>query len=167
MILDNIYIKSNCNEIHIIDNTSNFFTEYHLYKFGITYKKYFLEFFMKLFNCEENIIVNKKGRALKFWEYRILAYLYNKGFEKKEFLEMLTDLLKRHDYFNHDVDINYERIRTIVDSKLKTSFDKDVIIQLHYFVQCIWKNGSKDLTFYTLHNQEHSVELIQKLFKYK
>lgn len=161
MILDNIYIKSNCNEIHIIDNTSNFFTEYHLYKFGITYKKYFLEFFMKLFNCEENIIVNKKGRALKFWEYRILAYLYNKGFEKKEFLEMLTDLLKRHDYFNHDVDINYERIRTIVDSKLKTSFDKDVIIQLHYFVQCIWKNGSKDLTFYTLHNQEHSVELIQ------
>lgn len=161
MILGNIYIKSNCNEIHIMDNTSHFFTEYHLYKFGITYKKYFLEFFLKLFNCEENIIVNKKGRALKFWEYRILAYLYNKGFEKKEFLEMLTDLYQRHDYFNHDVDINYERIRTIVDSKLKTSFDKDVIIQLHYFVQCIWKNGSKDLTFYTLHNQEHSVELIQ------
>lgn len=161
MILDNIYIKVNSNEIHIIDNTSDFFDNYQLYKFGITYKKYFLEFFMKLFNCENNIIVSKKGKALKFWEYKILAYLHNKGFDKKEFLEMLINLLKNHDYFNHDVDINYERIRIIVDNKLKTSCDKDIIIQLHYFVQCIWKNGSRDLTFYTLHNQEHSVELIQ------
>lgn len=159
LILDNIYIKD--KEIHIINNMSDFFMEYELYKFGISYKKYFIDFFMKLFNCEDNIIINKKGKSLKFWEYRILAYLQNRGFDLNEFLDMLTDLLERYDYFNHDVDINYERIRKIVDNKLKTVFDKDVIIQLHYFVQCIWKNGSRDLTFYTLHNQEHSVELIQ------
>ena len=29
----------------------------------------------------------------------------------------------------------------------------------------LWKNGSKDLTFFTLHNQEHSIELIQNYMK--
>lgn len=165
LILDNIYIDDNANDkdrcIHIINNISNFYVDYEVFKFSIPYKKYFFDFFMKLFNCEDNIIVNKKGRALKFWEYRILAYLHNKGFNLVDFLEMVDKLLERYDYFNHDVDINFERIRLIVDNRLKTVSDKDAIIQLHYFVQCIWKNGSRDLTYYTLHNQEHSVELIQ------
>lgn len=165
LILDNIYVEDDANDrgrcIHIINNISNFYVDYEVFKFSIPYKKYFFDFFMKLFNCEDNIIVNKKGRALKFWEYRILAYLHNKGFNLVDFLEMVDKLLERYDYFNHDVDINFERIRLIVDNKLKTVSDKDAIIQLHYFVQCIWKNGSRDLTYYTLHNQEHSVELIQ------
>lgn len=165
LILDNIYVEDDANDrdrcIHIINNISNFYVDYEVFKFSIPYKKYFFDFFMKLFNCEDNIIVNKKGRALKFWEYRILAYLHNKGFNLVDFLEMVDKLLERYDYFNHDVDINFERIRLIVDNRLKTVSDKDAIIQLHYFVQCIWKNGSRDLTYYTLHNQEHSVELIQ------
>lgn len=77
--MDNIYIDDNANDkdrcIHIINNISNFYVDYEVFKFSIPYKKYFFDFFMKLFNCEDNIIVNKKGRALKFWEYRILAYL--------------------------------------------------------------------------------------------
>lgn len=159
LMLDNIYV--NGRNIHIINNISKFFVKYEVFQFGIPYKHYFLNFFMKLFNCEDNIIVNKKGRSLKFWEYRILAYLHNKGFYLVDFLDMVDDLLEQYDYFNHDVDINFERIRMIVDNKLKNASDKDTIIQLHYFVQCIWKNGSRDLTYYTLHNQEHSVELIQ------
>lgn len=161
--IDNIYIsrKSKVKNIFIIDNTSEFYETYKAYLYDKNYLTYFLEFFTKLFNCENNIIINNKSRALKFWEYRILAYLNNKGFRLDEFLNMLDELLAKYDYFNHDVDINYERIRTIVDSKLLLASDKDIIMQLHYFVQCIWKNGSKDLTFFTLHNQEHSVELIQ------
>ena len=164
LMLDNIYVNidEDGKYIHIINNISKFYTDYEVHQFSIPYKQYFLKFFMKLFNCEDNnIIVNKKGRALKFWEYRILAYLHNKGFNVDNFLEMIDELLEQYDYFNHDVDINFERIRLIVDNKLKTVSDKDAIIQLHYFVQCIWKNGSRDLTYYTLHNQEHSVELIQ------
>lgn len=161
LLIDNIYVNNDGKHIYIINNTSTFYSKYEVFQFGISYKHYFLNFFMKLFNCEENIIVNKKGRALKFWEYRILAYLHNKGFNLDYFLEMVDELTEKYDYFNHDVDINFERIRLIVDNRLKLDSDKDVIIQLHYFVQCIWKNGSRDLTFYTLHNQEHSVELIQ------
>ena len=159
--IGNIYVDDKCNCIHIINNISKFYMDYEIFKFTIPYKQCFLTFFMKLFDCEDNIIVNNKGRALKFWEYRILAYLHNKGFNVDDFLNMIDDLLEKHDYFNHDVDINFERIRLIVDNKLNTVSDKDIIIQLHYFVQCIWKNGSRDLTYYTLHNQEHSVELIQ------
>ena len=49
----------------------------------------------------------------------------------------------------------------IVDENLKTSKEKDIILLLHYYVHCSWKNGSKDLYFYTLHNEEHSLMLIR------
>jgi len=36
---------------------------------------------------------------------------------------------------------------------------------VHKYTCDIWKNGSKHLYFYTLHNQEHAVDLIQNSIK--
>lgn len=148
------------NIISILDNITSEYKQLKVYQYGVNYKELFLEFFKKVFNCKESILVNDKGKPLKFWEYRILAYLSFKNFSVKDFLDMLIDLLENHDFYNHDVDSNFERIKTIVDEKLGNSRDKDVILQLHYYLHCVWKNGSKDLPFFTLHNQEHSIELI-------
>lgn len=161
LVLNNIFIKKDEDKVIIFDDTSYFFDEYELKKYDLNYKEFFKKLFFEYFNCGEVFLVNKKGSSLKFWEYRILAYLSNKWFDLNDFFEILSDSLKRQDLLNHEVDGNFERIRMIVDENLKTAKDKDTILLLHYYVHCSWKNGSKDLYFYTLHNEEHSLVLIQ------
>ena len=41
----------------------------------------------------------------------------------------------------------------------------DSLIVVHKLVNGLWKNGSKFLHFYTLHNEEHAIELIQQTLK--
>ena len=151
--------------IYILNNTAPLFFELGREKYSIKYQEYFRNFFMNLFLCSDSIIVNKCGRSLRFWEYRILSYLHNHNFDIDDFLEIVTESLEKNDFYNHEIDNNYERIRVIVDKKLSYASDKDIIVQLHYFLQNVWKNGSKDLPFFTLHNQEHSLELIQNYMK--
>lgn len=159
LVLNNIFIEN--GKVVILDNTSNFFDDYGLKKYYLNYKDLFKKFFFEYFNCGEVFLVNKKGSSLRFWEYRILAYLSNKSFDLDDFFEILSDSLERQDLLSHEVDGNFERIRKIVDENLKTAKDKDTILLLHYYVHCSWKNGSKDLYFYTLHNEEHSLVLIR------
>lgn len=149
----------------INNNKKNTFNLYSIKDEMIDYKEYLNKFFMDFFECEESIIVNTKGRTLKFWEYRILSFLHNKMFDRDDFFDLLEDITKNYEYLCHEVDTNFEKIRAIVDDNLGSSKDKDIIICLHYYVHCVWKNGSKDLTFFTLHNQEHSIELIQNYMK--
>lgn len=158
--------NSNAESIMIINNNRNkTFEAYGIKDEMIDYKEYLKMFFMSFFKCEESIIVNEKGKTLKFWEYRILSFLHNKMFNRGDFFDLLEDITKNYDYLNHEVDTNFEKIRFIVDDNLGSTKDKDVIICLHYYLHCVWKNGSKDLTFFTLHNQEHSIELIQNYMR--
>ena len=159
---DKNLLKSN---MAINNNKNDTFNLYGIKDEMIDYKEYLNNFFMDFFECEESIIVNKKGRTLKFWEYRILSSLQNKMFNRYDFFDLLEDITKNYEYLCHEVDTNFEKIRAIVDDNLGSSKDKDVIMCLHYYVHCVWKNGSKDLTFFTLHNQEHSIELIQNYMK--
>lgn len=182
LLFDNIRIKNNVlkskndrkhnlnndesKSVMVINNNRNkVFDEYGIRDEMIDYKEYLKMFFMNFFKCEESIIVNTKRRTLKFWEYRILSFLHNKMFNRDDFFELLEDITKNYEYLNHEVDTNFEKIRLIVDDNLETAKDKDVIICLHYYLHSVWKNGSKDLTFFTLHNQEHSIELIQNYMK--
>lgn len=41
----------------------------------------------------------------------------------------------------------------------------DNLIVTHKYICDVWKNGSKHLYFYTLHNQEHAIVLIQNIVK--
>lgn len=162
-----IYKEKNLLESNmtINNNKKNTFNLYGIKDEMIDYQEYLNDFFMDFFECEESIIVNTKGRTLKFWEYRILSFLHNKMFDRDDFFDLLEDITKNYDYLCHEVDTNFEKIRAIVDDNLGHSKDKDIIMCLHYYVHCVWKNGSRDLTFFTLHNQEHSIELIQNYMK--
>ena len=174
LIFDNIRVKNKDKNIKsetiesimiINDNKNILFNLYGIKDEMIDYKEYLKAFFMSFFKCDESIIVNSKGRTLKFWEYRILSFLHNKMFNRDDFFNLLEDIVENYEYLNHEVDTNFEKIRAIVDDNLGSSKDKDVIICLHYYLHCVWKNGSKDLTFFTLHNQEHSIELIQNYMR--
>lgn len=41
----------------------------------------------------------------------------------------------------------------------------DKLILTHQYTCEVWKNGSKHLYFYTLHNQEHAIALIRNIVK--
>ena len=58
----------------------------------------------------------------------------------------------------------------IWDTNIFYSFVKepvriDNLIVTHKYICDVWKNGSKHLYFYTLHNQEHAIVLIQNIVK--
>lgn len=162
---DSYYIYKNEMELNIliINNASTLYKkiEYQLHRFPV--KEILFNFFASVFNINENLLITKKMKPVEFWQYRIMAYLQNiSGWMRmSDFLEMLIDVKENIAILCNLVDSNYELIRKIVDIELKDAHDKDIILQLHYFVSCVWKNGSKDLPFYTLHNHEHSLELIK------
>lgn len=161
LISNNVFVFEEKKKIIIYDDTSDFYDAFVLKNHYLNYKEYFKKFFFDFFDCNESFLVNRKGVSLRFWEYRILSYLSNKSFDLEDFFEILKDSINGKELLNHDVDGNFERIRMIVDENLKTSKEKDIILLLHYYVHCSWKNGSKDLYFYTLHNEEHSLMLIR------
>ena len=154
---DNKYFKE---KLYILNVSHTYFNQYDSARMNNDYRKLFTNFFMKYFGLETFSSISSKNNILKFWQYRIISYLKNTKFNLSDFLEILNDCLEKEEYQQHDVDINFEKVREILDNNLESNMEKDVILQLHYYVTCLWKNGAKDLPFYTLHNQEHSIELI-------
>ena len=41
----------------------------------------------------------------------------------------------------------------------------DNLIMIHKYTCDVWKNGAKHLYFYTLHNQEHAIDLVKNIIK--
>ncbi|MCQ5299269.1 hypothetical protein NE644_17705 [Blautia wexlerae] len=57
------------------------------------------------------------------------------------------------------------RVLEIFNSFVKDPVSIDKLIITHKYTCDVWKNGSKYLYFYTLHNQEHAIVLIQNIVK--
>lgn len=114
---------------------------------------------------EDNIKVVKKGnKSILYKEYRTIVYLNNKRFKLKQFVEFLNYKIK-----NSANDILDYSLMEVVDyfvAFVKEPKYVDDLIQIHRYTSEIWKNGSKFLHFYTLHNQEHAIELIAAAIKF-
>lgn len=57
------------------------------------------------------------------------------------------------------------KVLEIYHSFVKDPVSIDKLIITHKYTCDVWKNGSKHLYFYTLHNQEHAIVLIQNIVK--
>lgn len=106
-------------------------------------------------------VFDKKG--IQFGCLRALTYLRNKRCNIEEFFQTNIDLtdsenLKTVDYTIFEV---LEAFRTFVHSPERI----DKLIQIHRYTCDVWKNGAKHLYFYTLHNQEHAVDLVKNIIK--
>lgn len=119
-------------------------------------------FFSYVFNIEINDSYNfskRENRMITYKELRILAYVRNKYFNYKNFINNIDKFGERENLLKIDYSI-FEVIRYF-RTFVKDPNLVDNLILIHKYTCDVWKNGSKYLYFYTLHNQEHAVDLIK------
>lgn len=102
-------------------------------------------------------------KQLKWSELRIVHYLHQPNFNLSRFQLFVRDVMEEANRGMYDNSAD-PLIFKILPLLLKTVYShkqNDLLILSHIYVQSMWKNGSKFLHFFTLHNEEHSVELIR------
>ncbi len=112
---------------------------------------------------DDVVLQKNNNRNITYSELRILVYLRNSNFKLEDFEKIKEDFLHEEYQFS----INYSIIQVLAAFKTFVSVPQyiDNLILVHKYTCDIWKNGSKHLYFYTLHNQEHAVDLIQNSIK--
>lgn len=102
-------------------------------------------------------------RQLKWSELRIVHYLHQPCFDFSKFTLYVTNVMEEANKGMYD-NFADPLILKVLPLFLRTVYShkqNDLLILSHCYVQSMWKNGSKFLHFFTLHNEEHSVELIR------
>lgn len=145
----------------------------YIYKFSNEYRRKLLNAeISKYFNVElsDNVeVFTKDNRAVKYVDLRLICFLRNRNCSIKDFAKFALDIVRESidsdniDYEKVDFSL-YEVLNSFVYYVKKPSYIDNLIL-VHKYVSSIWKNGSKFLYFYTLHNQEHSIELIKASIK--
>lgn len=126
----------------------------------------------KLLNVEINDTYNiykTNQRALYYFELRILVYLRSTTFDIESFNRIVSEIAddsNSSQYF-HKVDLQLLEVLPTFKQHIYDPIKIDKLIKVHQYVSDLWKNGSKYLHFFTLHNQEHSIELIKQCVKIK
>lgn len=123
----------------------------------------FISSLMQIEISDDVVLQKNNNRKITYSELRILTYLRNTHFSLDEFVKIKEDFLK--DEYKYAID--YSIIQVLGAFKTFVSIPSyiDNLILIHKYTCDIWKNGSKYLYFYTLHNQEHAVDLIQNSIK--
>lgn len=107
------------------------------------------------------------NRVLLYYELRILMLIRSNRFNLELFQnlsrQILGDLDSRLNV--EKIDLSLLEILPILKNYIKDPEKVDDLIQIHKYVNSIWKNGSKFLHFYTLHNEEHSIALINNCIR--
>lgn len=113
---------------------------------------------------EDRFVIRKYSRKpLSCGEFRILLFLRNRNFTEEAFLGqkfLLEDIRNKA-----DLDYAVMEVVDIFHSFVTDPIYIDKLILTHQYTCEIWKNGSKHLYFYTLHNQEHAIALIRNIVK--
>lgn len=113
------------------------------------------------YNMDDRFVFAKKSRRpVLYSELRVLSALKNGDFSLSQFWKNYGAYTGEGYHCTADYSLLQvlERFRVFV----KRGDRIDKLILVHKYCCDTWKNGSKHLHFYTLHNQEHAVTLIQK-----
>ncbi|KAA6332668.1 hypothetical protein EZS27_018850 [termite gut metagenome] len=154
------------NEILDIKSDCRNYYNYFVFKYSNSYqRKFYNALFSHLLSVpisDEDNIIKINGQSIKYFELRILVYLRNNGFNSASFREKVYNIIDAiHKDGYQKIDFSLLDVLPIFKKHVATPEDIDRLILLHRYVNSLWKNGSKFLYFYTLHNEEHSVELIK------
>ncbi len=113
---------------------------------------------------EDRFVIRKFSRKpLSCGEFRILLFLRNRLFTEEAFLEqkfLLDDPRSKA-----DLDYAVMEVVEIFQSFVADPVRIDKLILTDQYTCEVWKNGSKHMYFYTLHNQEHAIALIRNIVK--
>ena len=111
-------------------------------------------------------LLKKNNRPLEYFEVRLLMYIRNYNFKFDDAIHFIRGIIdEKKKQGEEKIDLALLSVLPQFKLYLDSSQYIDNLVFVHRFVAGIWKNGSKFLYFYTLHNQEHSVELINLSLK--
>ena len=96
-------------------------------------------------------------------QLRLLVYLRNRKFSLEKFKKIKNEFIQEE--YLYYIDYSIMQVLGMFRTFVSIPEYIDNLILVHKYTCDIWKNGSKHLYFYTLHNQEHAVELIQNSIK--
>lgn len=106
----------------------------------------------------------RNGYTIKYFELRLLMWVRNKHFNLTRDISSLLSIVrdtKANMAGKEKIDYSIVEVLDYFRRYVKKPISVDQLILTHQYVAGIWRNGSKFLYFYTLHGQEHSVELIK------
>lgn len=124
----------------------------------------------RLFNVRVNDscdFIKFDSRPIHYFELRILMFVRLYGFNVKKFTSHINTILAelKNNINFEKIDLSLLEVLPIFKRYIRVPEKIDDLILIHKYVNGIWKNGSKFLHFYTLHNEEHSIELINNCTK--
>lgn len=122
--------------------------------------------FSKILNIDisDNFVLEKQIRKpLIYSELRLMIFLRNRKFTIDKLIKMDFGLRKKENLLKIDYTILevLDCFKTFVTDPVKIDF----LVRIHQYTCDVWKNGSKYLYFYTLHNQDHAIDLIKNIIK--
>lgn len=112
---------------------------------------------------DEYLLQKKISRKITYTELRILEMLRSKKFNEKSFFNLVDDAFNLE--FDCAIDYSIFQVMGYFRTYVSDAERVDNIILVHKYTCDIWKNGSKHLYFYTLHNQEHACDLVKNTVK--
>lgn len=118
---------------------------------------------MQIEISDDVVLQKNNNRKITYSELRILIYLRNTHFVLEDFEKAKEDFVR--DEYHHAIDYSIIQILGVFRTFVSVPAHIDNLILVHKYTCDVWKNGSKHLYFYTLHNQEHAVDLIQNSLK--
>lgn len=112
------------------------------------------------FEVDDQFVFCKHSREpIQYSEVRILSALRNKDFSSESFWLKYSEYTE--DACMCPVDYSLLQVLGAFKTFVCDPQRIDQLILIHKYCCDTWKNGSKYLHFYTLHNQEHAVTLIR------
>lgn len=114
---------------------------------------------------DDLIFYKQDNRSVKYYEFRLLSFARNRFFRFDRFMSLASDVLQETDGDSDVIDYKIMDALHIFIAKVNDPEKVDSLILVHRMVNGLWKNGSKFLHFYTLHNEEHSIELIKNVVR--
>lgn len=112
------------------------------------------------FEIDDQFVFAKHSKEpVQYAEVRILSALRNKNFSTEGFWRNYSEY--NQDSYRCTVDYSLLQVMEAFQIFVRDPRRIDQLIQIHKYCTDTWRNGSKHLHFYTLHNQEHAVVLIR------
>ena len=115
--------------------------------------------FINLKTSDKNEIIKKKNRLLTYNEFRNVFLVRNPNFDFIKHGDLFIENLEQSSFGT--IDYSILEVIEYFNLYIKDPQLIDNLIQVHNYTKDLWKNGSKFMHFYTLHNHEHAVDLIK------
>lgn len=167
--IDSVNKDINRSIIDTVKDTELFLTESNRYKLILLqtdelYRVVMNAYFSELIAVEANnlkYLAKRNNKPIYYNEARVLLFLRNRKFRLNDFALQFRD-------FDNGETLDYTLFEVVdyFEKFVQEPVYIDNLILVHKYTSDIWKNGSKYLHFYTLHNQEHAIELIRAITQF-